>query len=177
MKCLIFDHNKGIWRKIWRNVILVNLYPSLLLVCRWHVYCTPLRRYLYLYLLIVKIEFHLRIQNCNSFPQGCAVGMLYIINLCVRLLQPFPHFLPLCSPLKYFISIHIWQTKKYIWLSFSFGIFAIVYSFDKFHFQPSLTNDEMYPIIIFSCPEQLNRWPCHSVTHSITDSVTLNDRA
>ena len=29
MKCLIFDHNKGIWRKIWRNIILVNKYPSL----------------------------------------------------------------------------------------------------------------------------------------------------
>ena len=31
MICLIFDHNKGIWRKIWKNVILVNLYPSLLM--------------------------------------------------------------------------------------------------------------------------------------------------
>ena len=30
MKCLIIDHNKGIWRKTWRNVILVNLYPPLL---------------------------------------------------------------------------------------------------------------------------------------------------
>ena len=25
---------------------------------------------------------------------------------------------------------------------------------------------------IFSCPEQLNRWPCHSLTHSLTQSVT-----
>ena len=24
--------------------------------------------------------------------------------------------------------------------------------------------------ILFSCPEQLNRWPCHSLTQSITDS-------
>ena len=29
MICLIIDHNKGIWSKTWRNVILVNLYPSL----------------------------------------------------------------------------------------------------------------------------------------------------
>ena len=27
MKWLIIDHNKGIWRKTWRNVIWVNLYP------------------------------------------------------------------------------------------------------------------------------------------------------
>ena len=30
MKCLIIDHNKGIWSKTWRNVILVNLYTPLL---------------------------------------------------------------------------------------------------------------------------------------------------
>ena len=24
----------------------------------------------------------------------------------------------------------------------------------------------------FSCPEQLNRWPCHSLTHSLTDSLS-----
>ena len=25
--------------------------------------------------------------------------------------------------------------------------------------------------LLFSCPEQLNRWPCHSLTHSLTDSL------
>ena len=24
-------------------------------------------------------------------------------------------------------------------------------------------------LLIFSCPEQLNRWPCHSLTHSLSD--------
>ena len=28
--------------------------------------------------------------------------------------------------------------------------------------------------VIFSCPEQLNSWPCHSLTHSLTDSVTFD---
>ena len=27
---------------------------------------------------------------------------------------------------------------------------------------------KMMVISIFSCPEQLNRWPCHSLTHSVT---------
>ena len=27
-------------------------------------------------------------------------------------------------------------------------------------------------LIIFSCPQQLNRWPCHSLSHSLTHSVT-----
>ena len=26
---------------------------------------------------------------------------------------------------------------------------------------------------IFSCPEQLNRWPCHSLTHWLTNSLTF----
>ena len=26
--------------------------------------------------------------------------------------------------------------------------------------------------IFFSCPEQLNRWPCHSLTHWLTDWLT-----
>ena len=30
MKCLIIDHNKGIWSKTWRNIIFVYLYPALL---------------------------------------------------------------------------------------------------------------------------------------------------
>ena len=28
-------------------------------------------------------------------------------------------------------------------------------------------------LLLFSCPEQLNRWPCHSLTHSLTDSLTV----
>ena len=31
MKCLTFDHNKEIW-KIWRNVIVENVFPSLNLI-------------------------------------------------------------------------------------------------------------------------------------------------
>ena len=27
MKCLIIDHNKGIWGKTWKKFTLVNLYP------------------------------------------------------------------------------------------------------------------------------------------------------
>ena len=29
--------------------------------------------------------------------------------------------------------------------------------------------------LIFSCPEQLNRWPCHSLTHSLTNSRYFTD--
>ena len=28
---------------------------------------------------------------------------------------------------------------------------------------------------IFSCPEQLNRWPCHSLTHSLTEGTFTFD--
>ena len=28
-------------------------------------------------------------------------------------------------------------------------------------------------IAFFSCPEQLNRWPCHSLTHSLSDLLIL----
>ena len=28
-------------------------------------------------------------------------------------------------------------------------------------------------VTFFSCPEQLNRWPCHSLTHRLTDWVTF----
>ena len=27
--------------------------------------------------------------------------------------------------------------------------------------------------LFFSCPEQLNRWPCHSLTHWLTESLTV----
>ena len=27
--------------------------------------------------------------------------------------------------------------------------------------------------LFFSCPEQLNRWPCHSLTNSVTDWLTF----
>ena len=29
------------------------------------------------------------------------------------------------------------------------------------------SSENFYGIIIFSCPEQLNRWPCHSLRHSL----------
>ena len=30
------------------------------------------------------------------------------------------------------------------------------------------------PCYVFSCPEQLNRWPCHSLTDSVTEWVTFD---
>ena len=32
--------------------------------------------------------------------------------------------------------------------------------------------DKLSKKAIFSCPGQLNRWPCHSLTHSLTDWVS-----
>ena len=40
---------------------------------------------------------------------------------------------------------------------------------EKNTYQPT---DQPTYLPIFSCPEQLNRWPCHSLTHSLTDWLT-----
>ena len=48
MKCLIIGHNKGIWSKTWRNVILVNLYtplfkvPKICIIIFWKMTPSPL---------------------------------------------------------------------------------------------------------------------------------------
>ena len=31
--------------------------------------------------------------------------------------------------------------------------------------------------LIFSCPEQLNRWPCHSLTHSLTFTFAYKEQS
>ena len=35
--------------------------------------------------------------------------------------------------------------------------------------------DQFHAYLIFTCPEQLNRWPCHSLTDSVTHGTLLID--
>ena len=58
------------------------------------------------------------------------------------------------------------------WLSWTQSTSTFNPSSD-FVFLPKYSRKQKnYTIFIFSCPEQLNRWPCHSLSHSLTDWVT-----
>ena len=41
--------------------------------------------------------------------------------------------------------------------------------------QSEVVEEEAQTFSIFSCPEQLNRWPCHSLTHWLTNSTFTFD--
>ena len=55
-----------------------------------------------------------------------------------------------------------WRSSQLIMISFS--LLLLLTQISQLHWDQ---------ILIFSCPQQLNRWPCHSLTHSVTQSLPL----
>ena len=46
-------------------------------------------------------------------------------------------------------------------------------TFSKVGFVHLVKQRLLFPI--FSCPGQLNRWPCHSLTHSVSESLLISE--
>ena len=59
-----------------------------------------------------------------------------------------------------------WHHNIKVFLSFCLFVFLSFYLLDFLSFFVFLS------FCLFSCPEQLNRWPCHSLTDSLSQSLT-----
>ena len=78
-------------------------------------------------------------------------------------MDPAPKYGPFsASRLLLQLLLHTWHNFSSIFISLQFSQDVLLYS----EFSLCLWWSTLF--VVFSCPEQLNRWPCHSVSQSLT---------